>query len=158
MNINYLVWPRAGPGRYNRVYSKYLFSCRVTDIMTLMDMYININNIWIWPFHHLFLLACQMVLLLSNFRLHFKLSNFRLLFKTLLKLNIQNTSKPMSHSDNSDFILCSAAVLQSASGSSSAPSHWPLVTIKLQDSAVMEAAALQCGYHINFYSCTLCSS
>ena len=32
MNINYLVWPRAGPRRF-RVYSKYLFSCRVTDII-----------------------------------------------------------------------------------------------------------------------------
>ena len=34
MNINYLVWPRARPGR-SRVYSKFiLFSCRVTDITT----------------------------------------------------------------------------------------------------------------------------
>ena len=32
MNINYFVWPWAGPGR-SRVYTKFvLFSCRVTDI------------------------------------------------------------------------------------------------------------------------------
>ena len=38
MNINYLAWPRAGPGR-SRVYSKFvLFSCKVTDISTTTDL------------------------------------------------------------------------------------------------------------------------
>ena len=66
MNINYLVWPRAGPGGY-RVYSKIvLFSCQVTDIICyiiiLQFSYIGIiHSLHISLFLLLWCLSCSSV-------------------------------------------------------------------------------------------------